>query len=118
LLSVPVNINNEKHEAVGAFMEAMSAESYRSVSPVYFDVAMKVKAARDESVSKMLDIIREGAYMNFASIYNQSIGNPWDVVREHMWDPPSNNFASWYERSEPRIVSAIERLVQRMEDAG
>ena len=79
LFCVPNNCGNP--EMVGAFMEAVSSESYKNVSPAYFDVAMKLKYARDEASAKMLDTIREGAYLNFAGIYNESIGYPWHVMR-------------------------------------
>ena len=97
LFCVPINSN--KLEVTGAFMEAVASESYKNISPVYFDVAMKVKYARDETSSKMLDIIREGAYLNFASIYNESIGNPWFVMRDLM-SAKNKNFASWYDKNQ------------------
>ncbi|MCL1859120.1 MAG: extracellular solute-binding protein [Oscillospiraceae bacterium] len=112
LLCVPVDC--QKKEIIGAVMEAFGSESYKSVSPAYFDVAMKIKYARDETSAKMLDIIREGAYLNFASIYNESIGNPWFVMRELM-SSKSKNFASWYEKNEPKITKAIDKLIDKME---
>jgi hypothetical protein len=115
LFCVPVN--STKGEMVGAFMEAVASESYRNVSSQYFDVAMKLKYTRDEASSQMLDIIRDGAYLNFASIYNESIGNPWHVLRNLM-DTRSSNFASWFERNERVIVSGIDRLVERMDMMG
>jgi hypothetical protein len=112
LFCIPVNC--DKTEMVAAFMEAAASESYRNVSPAYFDVAMKLKYARDETAAKMLDIIRDGAYLNFASVYNESIGNPWFVMRELM-TTGSNNFASWFDRNESRISTAIERLADQIQ---
>lgn len=115
LLCVPLDCT--KLEAVGAFMEAAACESYKNVTPVYFDIAMKVKYARDEISTKMLDIIRDGINLPFASIYNESIGSPWFVMRSLM-TAKSNNFASWYETNRPRIETAIEKLVEQMLEAG
>ena len=84
LVCVPITLFDEKTEAVGAALEALAAESYRNVTAVYFEVAMKVKYSRDDISSQMLDIVRGGAYLNFASIYNESIGNPWFVMRTLM----------------------------------
>jgi hypothetical protein len=112
-----VPIISDKLEMIGAFMEAAASESYKNVSPTYFEIAMKVKYARDETSSKMLDIIREGAYLNFASIYNESIGNPWFVLRDLM-SQKSNKFASWYDKNEQKIAKAIEKLIDKMENAG
>ena len=113
LFCIPMNC--DKTDMVGAFMEAAASESYKNVSPAYFDVAMKIKYTRDETSSKMLDIIRDGAYLNFASIYNESIGNPWFVMRDLM-STKSKNFASWYEKNEPKITKAIDKLIDKMEE--
>ena len=110
LMCVPINC--DVPEAVGAFMEAMGSESYRKLTPVYYETALKIKYSRDDISAKMIDIIREGAYLNFASIYNESIDNPWFCMRELMTNK-SNNFASWYERNEPRIANRINRIMEK-----
>ncbi|MCL2099399.1 MAG: hypothetical protein FWH24_03055, partial [Oscillospiraceae bacterium] len=108
-LCVPVSC--DKTEMVGAFMEAMGSESYKNLTPVYFDIAMKVKYARDEISSKMLDIVREGSYLNFASIYNTRIGTPWNMLRDLM-HAQNSNFASWYERNERTVTNEIEQIIK------
>jgi len=110
-ICVPVNC--AETEIVGAFMEAMGSESYNNLTHVYFDIAMKVKHARDETSAKMLDIVREGAYLNFASIYNVRIGAPWNILRT-MMDLKRNNFVSWYERNEPMIIGRLESAVEEL----
>ena len=116
LLCVPVN--STKKEAIGAFMEAAASESYINVSPVYFETAMKVKYARDEVSTKMLDIIRGGINLNFVSIYNPAIGSPLFIIRSLVGEQKSNNFASWWERNEPRILRDLASLLERMEEMG
>ena len=111
LLCVPVN--NEKKEAVGAFIEAAASESYKSVTGTYFDVAMKVKYARAETSAKMLDIIREGANYSFAYIYNRIIGEPYSVMIDLM-NAKKHDFSSWYEKNRPVIEKAIEKLVGQL----
>jgi hypothetical protein len=114
LISIPVN--SDKTEMLGAFLEAMASESYKNVTPVYWEVATKIKYARDEDSGKMLDIIRSGIDLKFAQIYNESIGNPWFVMRDLM-PAKSNNFASWYEKNEPRIIKALDKFVTQMLEA-
>ncbi|GHU38641.1 hypothetical protein FACS1894105_12800 [Clostridia bacterium] len=113
LLCVPINCNIP--EAVGAFMEATASESYKSVSPVYFNTAMKSKYARDETSEKMLDIIRDGGYVNFASVYGNSFGGPWGVLTS-LIERKNNNFASWYEKNEPIMKAGLEELVNKMKE--
>lgn len=111
LISVPITIAPEKLDAAGAALEALAAESYRSVTAVYFEVAMKVKYSRDDISSQMLDIVRSGAYLNFASIYNESIGNPWFVMRTLMC-AKSKDFTSWYAKNEPIIQKKLTAVVE------
>jgi hypothetical protein len=114
ILCIPVN--SSRTEMSGAFLEAMASESYKTVSPEYFNVAMKVKYARDETSAKMLDIIREGINLNFAYVYNYSIGSPWAVMRDLMLKK-SGDFASWYDKNEPKIQIAITKLIDKMEES-
>jgi hypothetical protein len=111
LISIPITITPEKLDAAGAVLEALAAESYRSVTAVYFEVAMKVKYSRDDISSQMLDIVRGGAYLNFASIYNESIGNPWFVMRILM-GAKSKDFASWYAKNEPIILKQLAAVTE------
>lgn len=110
LMCVPISQPTDKLDAVGAVLEAMAAESYRNVTASFFEVAMKVKYSRDEVSSQMLDIIRGGAYLNFASIYNESIGYPWFVMRNLMC-AKSKDFASWFAKNEPTIIQKLEVAV-------
>lgn len=52
-----------------AVMECMASESYRQVSPAYYETALKVKYSRDSETAQMYDIIRAGVLFNFGSIY-------------------------------------------------
>lgn len=101
----------------GAVMEAMASESHRSVTEVYFEVAMKHRYSRGDGddASKMLDMIRDGQTYCFASVYNNSIGRPWDCLRILM-ENPNVSFASWYAQWEKTINTLTERFVNRLDD--
>jgi len=114
LFSIPVN--SVKTEMTGAVMEALSSESYKTTTPVYFDIVLKIKNARDETTSKLIDIIRDGAYIDFSTIYNEQIGSPWHALSNSTQNG-TNTFASWYEKNEPKIKSGIDTLIQKIEDA-
>ncbi len=115
LMCIP--ITNPKTELAGAMLEAMAAESYRFVTPQYYEIAMKVKYSRDDISSQMLDTIRSGANLNFASIYNESIGYPWFVMRDLM-NKKSKDFASWHAKNESKIIKALEKCVAAFEELG
>jgi len=58
-------ITNSKLEASTIVLEAMAAESYRTVSPVYYEMALKIKYVRDDMSAIMIDIIRDAVTADF-----------------------------------------------------
>lgn len=75
-VGVPVNVDEEKLDAIGALIEAQSSENYRSVSPVIFEEALKIKYNRDEEnaeyTNKMIDLIRDNYRIDFAYVYSNA----------------------------------------------
>ncbi len=69
-------------DSVAPFLEAMCAESYRSVTPAYYDVALKVKYARDEEAAAMLDIATQSIVLDFGYLFNQHISSNTALFRE------------------------------------
>ncbi|MBE6611427.1 MAG: extracellular solute-binding protein [Ruminococcaceae bacterium] len=58
----------------GAVLEAMGSESYRRVTPAYYEQALKVKYSRDDVSSQMFDLIKSGVVFDFAITYTDYIG--------------------------------------------
>jgi len=76
---IPSTENNPNTAA--ALLEAMAAETYRVVTPAYFETALKGKYSRDSETSQMLDIIVEGVYLDVGYIFGNSAGHPIDRMR-------------------------------------
>ncbi|MBQ3126179.1 MAG: hypothetical protein IJC15_03840, partial [Clostridia bacterium] len=76
-----IPITNSQIEATCAVLEAMSAENYRTVIPQYYEVALKVKYARDSQSSQMIDIIHDTAMTDFGYAYNASVSKVGVVMR-------------------------------------
>ena len=51
-------------------LEAIAAESYRSVVEPYFEVALKTKYSSDSYTAQCLDIIRDTAYKSILTEYD------------------------------------------------
>lgn len=49
-------------------LEALNAESYKSVVGTYFDTALKGKYSRDEETAKMLDLILSDTFFDFTFV--------------------------------------------------
>ena len=66
-IAIPTTANAERS---GAIIEALSAESYYTLKPAYYDIVLKTKNARDDASSEMLDIIFENRIFDIAYMYD------------------------------------------------
>ena len=73
LLCVPVTAVPGRYAMIGAVTEALAAEGYRTVTPAYFEVALKNKYNRDNESSQMLDILVAGSTLTPGTLYSGSL---------------------------------------------
>lgn len=103
-------------DMISAFLEAMSAESYRVVTPAYFETAVKSKYSRDSETSQMLDLVVSGIYLDFGYIFGHDIGRPIDVMRNMLADSTScENAMSKIKAGERPTMLMTERLLKEYE---
>jgi len=96
-----------------AVMEALAAQSWRTTTPVYFDMALKSRYSRDPETSAMMDLIKDSVLINFESLYNESIGNPWFVLRTLM-PQKKDNFASYWAGNKKVINKTMEKAMDKL----
>ncbi len=65
----------EDPEMVSAALELLSAESYRTVTPRLFEEVLKGRYMRDYASGQMLDYLREGISLDFATVNTLSLGD-------------------------------------------
>ena len=109
IIAVPVSCSDT--ELVGAALEALSAESYRSVTPAYYEIALKTKYLRDDESAMMLDIIRSGLSFNFGAYHTDGIGDLRLQYRTLM-NSRSSDWASMYERREAQYQTGLENTIE------
>lgn len=107
VLSVPVTATN--NEMIGALVEALSADSYKSVLPTYYDIALNTKSARDEDSVEMMDLILNNRVIDFAYLYDGWTG--W-VFKLPDFIKSKDAFASKYASSE----TAMQKYYQKVLD--
>ncbi len=102
-------------EFVGILTEALSAESYKQVTPTYYEIALKTRYLRDNESKKVLDIVTRGQIYDFGYIYSdwKAFGSPLEVL----FGSKSDNFESYYQKNYPMsrihyrsILKAFDRL--------
>ena len=65
-----ISAGSQNKKATAIVLEALCAESYRSVRPRYYDDALKFKYTTDLDSAAMIDIISESSYMDFALVWS------------------------------------------------
>ena len=97
-LAIPATAGDA--ERTGAITDALAAESLYTVIPAYYDIQLKTKLARDDESSEMLDILFAGRNFDLGMIYN--------------WGGMGDKFADAMQRNSPDIVSALEKIQDRI----
>ena len=110
-----IPVTNSRLEATAATMEAMCAESYRRVTPVYYEIALKKKYARDDESSQMIDLIRDGLRFNFGFLNSMSIGPYIGGMFRELMAAKSTDFASYYEKKEKKFEQDLAKLIAAYE---
>ena len=111
LFGIPVS--NKNPEAASIMLEAMSSESYRSVTPVYYETALKVKYARDAESGKMIDLIRENVICDFASMYSESLMDINHVFRKFI-EKDDRSYASYFQKCKKIWESGLAKLTDKI----
>jgi len=101
-------------DRTAAVLEAMASESYRSVTPAYFETALKVKYAADEETAQMFDIIRDNISFDFGYIYTLSLNGISDKFK----DAINKNRPEWASNVagfESAAVASLDTLLYAIE---
>ncbi|MBQ4044470.1 MAG: hypothetical protein IJD06_10815 [Clostridia bacterium] len=111
---VTIPITCQSPDEVGAVIEAMCAESYRSVVEVFYETALKTKYSRDSYSGQCIDIIRNVTRKNLVYEYNQQIGRPSLLITDCV-SANESNLASKIASTVPAANKIIEKKIAAME---
>ena len=110
LMSIPATASDL--DRTGVILEALAAESHYTLTPAYYEVALKSKASRDDESAEMLDIIfanrvyDPGEYFNFGSICD---------ALNTVCQNNSKGMASEYEKRAAAVTKALDKWVDQIE---
>ena len=91
----------------------MAAETYNTVTPVYFETCLQEKYARNEDTLEMLEIIRETSYLDCEYLYSASFKNTYYAVRS-MIGSKNNNAASWLAKNVKSYQKAVDAMTETL----
>ncbi len=106
VFSIPVTAPDT--EFVGIVYEAMAAESYRSVYPTYYDVALKGKYSSDPTTAEMIDLIMSGRKFEFSFQFGKDhfLRMPY-LFRDLLLSPNMKIASKW---------AAVEKYIEKTKD--
>ncbi len=108
---IPITVNDPKMSA--AVLECFASESYRQVSPTYFESALKVKHSRDDESSVMFDLIKSSVTFSFATSFTTSIGDPQNLFKNTLIKFNKNwisQIAKWMPSAQILLDDALATL--------
>lgn len=119
LFSVPVTVKDI--EMPCAVLEAMCAENYRTVTPAYYEVALKVKYTQDDISSQIIDMIHENVRTDFVYANNYCFSSSvklGTIERTLMgyYATASKNYMSAYDSIKDAIAKDIENIIEQAKD--
>ncbi len=108
-ICIPVNVPNPEFSAY--MIEALACGGKNFVTPAYYEVALKSRAAKDDDSDAMLDIIFGNVVYDLGILYN--FGGI-DMIGQLMRDD-STAVASKLQAIEPAVQAAIDAYVEAYE---
>lgn len=108
VLGVPITATNL--DMISIITEAINAESYKSLFPVYYTQALQNKFARDTESIEMIDILMAGRNFDFSTLFASNIpGIPW--LFRSLVASKSTDFVSQYTRTENSALAGLEKVL-------
>lgn len=110
LMSIPNTASDLAR--TGTILEALAAESYYTLTPAYYDVALKSKASRDDESAEMLDLIFANRIYDLGEYFN--FGGIFDAINT-VCQNESKGIASEYEKKATAFTKALDKWVEEIE---
>ena len=92
-------------------LEAIASESYRTVTPAFYETALKNKYVRDSVSAQIVDIIHQGATSDVAFIYSATCKNLMDTLVSTVLLSGSNIYASQWAKIRRQAENGLSQLL-------
>lgn len=99
VFAIPKTITDDSKEMVGTVFAALSAESYKTVFPTYYDQALKSRYSQDRETAEIIDLIMEGRKFEFTFQFGEKLSNLPYMFR-YMLASESTDIASTWKKQQ------------------
>ncbi len=119
LITVLSSLPAERKDLVGATLELMAAESYKQVTPTYFEVAVKTKYAEAPEDAKMYDMILNSVRFSFGYCYStESLrGGSGGLPVGALFRIISDDLAQKYDQNDEVYEENLQKLIDGLDEA-
>ncbi len=110
VFAVPITVDDaERH---GAVLEAMCYESYRAVTPVYYDLVLKSRYSQDPSSARAIDMIRANVRTDFIYANNYVFGTNGQLgtINRVLIQTKNTNYASTYKKYSRAVQRELDKI--------
>ncbi len=112
LFLVPITVKDLNASSI--ILEGMASESWRHLTPEFYEVVLKTKHVRDPESAEILDIIRRSRVFDFG-YYNMTIGLDSIPVNLYQTYGNAENLVSFYQKKDKVARKSLEKLMQSYE---
>jgi len=109
LTAVPLTVSDP--DKIGLILETLAVESYKTLTPAFFETALQVKYSRDEETVKTLELIKDGTTFDFVILYSGS-----DMIAQccrELLKENSKDFASYYAANAPAAEANYNSIIEQ-----
>jgi len=110
VFAVPLTMPPEDGEFVGTIYEVLCAESYKTVFPAYYDVALKSRYSAEPATAEIIDLIMAGRNLDFTFQFGSNLMNLPYMFRT-MSVANDTNVASQYKKIQKAMKKNVEKFL-------
>lgn len=112
-IAVPSTVPTTRHEMLGAVLEVLASESYRTVTPAYYETALKARYMDDPVSWDMLDMITANIKLDAGVLYTKSLDSIHQKLRTIINNDKQNMVSSRFSES---TAETVRKLLNEMQD--
>ena len=105
--------SEENIEFVTTIYEALCAESYKQVFPIYYDTALKGKYSSDPTTAEMVELVMEGRAFDFSFQFGESVFQRLCYKFRDMLLTKSTDLASAYAKVEKALDRGLNKTLKK-----
>ncbi len=107
ILGIPTTAKDT--DFISMITEALAAETYLSVYPAYYDVALKAKYSQDKATASMIDLITTNASFDVSFMYGTYLEELPYMFRDCL-NNKTTDIASKYASVKSQIEAALQQI--------